>query len=292
MTFLNWLILAEYAIGGCAYTYSLCVIIRILRRIWDGRKTLSISHCLLIYFICWSVSITTSYPPMIYVFIQWSPNGIRADPYALFWTSIPSFSLSPCIPVAVFFLTFERLSFTMFPLFYLHSKWKWALTIVTILSIVLCYCSNFVALYQELPLLPEAKKCSVVSCVFLKTGLAFFTTTKTCVSALNFVVGLIFLYKFWQTTRHIHLNHQTSASISRRRTNKVALFVICLDFFLNFLPQLSSLFLLKVFGVSLASFLGSYNFVFQSIDIVVSSMIYSSSIKKKKSKETITFVKS
>ncbi|KAI1704984.1 serpentine type 7TM GPCR chemoreceptor srbc domain-containing protein [Ditylenchus destructor] len=150
------------------------------------------------------------------------------------------------------------------------------------------FIGNFVGFVQELPLLRKTSQCLEYACLFMKTGAVYYFYTRMCVGILNFFTGIVFILKlrqlYNQTDPDIH-SHYKSA-----RINKVALIVICLEFFLNFLPQPLALLIFYLSGVTIGSIGGPYSFVLVSLDIFISSMIYSNNIKKAKRNDSVVIV--
>ncbi|KAI1705027.1 serpentine type 7TM GPCR chemoreceptor srbc domain-containing protein [Ditylenchus destructor] len=196
--------------------------------------------------------------------------------YLLFWTTIVTVCMSAMIPISVFFLTIERLMTICFPMTYNNKKSR-KFACFEVFTIIVCFAGNFVAFCTELPLSPKANSCITWACLFIKTGGVFYTYTKIIAGGLNSVSGAIFVFKFWQASKNAIVGFQSNS----RKANRVALLVIFLEFFLNFVPQLATLLLYQIFGIVVGSIIGPYNLITASLDIFISSIVYSKTGPKK-----------
>ncbi|KAI1705028.1 serpentine type 7TM GPCR chemoreceptor srbc domain-containing protein [Ditylenchus destructor] len=301
MSLTRWLTLIEMVIGCIFYIISFYFIVRILYRIYKaskkGKWNLNVSPSLLIYYVCWAIQIPTGMVSNLYVLINWSPNmpeNSTLNPYVMFWTSIITVCMSAIVPVSVFFLTVERVLHIRFPLAYNEQKTR-KLAVVTVATLIICFVGNFIGFCLELPLSPKTASCQTWACLMIKTGGLVYTYTKIAAGLLSTISGIVFLYQFWRASRMIH-PLQTNQWASRK-TNRIALLVIGLEFFLNFMPQMANMILFQVFGIVIGSYIGPYNLITASMDILISSIVYSQTGPKKTfqtqgsppRKETATF---
>ncbi|KAI1698937.1 serpentine type 7TM GPCR chemoreceptor srbc domain-containing protein [Ditylenchus destructor] len=294
-----WVILVQYIAGVIANSISLFFIFRILKRAYRAGKnvTQNISLSLLVYFIFWFLNLLVSFPSNLYVIVMhiticvqqlvtWSPYGmflldIKSNPYITFWIGLLSLQMFLCTPIVVLCVTLERLIYLNYSLIYDSCK-SMVLICTTITIIISMIIAGVIAACQELPLAPQTENCTVLACLFVKTGAAFFTYTKICLGFANVITGSLFLFKFRQAKcilKPLQAKHSAS-----RRINKMAVLVICLEFFFNFLPQLTALILFQIFGIMLGSIVGSYNLM-GSLDALISSIMYSAILNREKSKE-------
>ncbi|KAI1708162.1 serpentine type 7TM GPCR chemoreceptor srbc domain-containing protein [Ditylenchus destructor] len=286
MSLNRWLTLIEMVIGCILYIISFCFIVRILYRIYKASKTgkwnLNVSPSLLIYYVCWAIQIPTGMVSNLYVLINWTPNMTEnsnpINPNVMFWTSIITVCMSAIVPVSVFFLTVERILQIIYPFVYDEEKTR-KLAVVTVVTLIICFIGNFVGICMELPLLPRTASCQTWACLMIKTGGRVYSYTKIATGFLNTLSGIVFLYQFWRASRMIHPLHTNQWAI--RKANRIALIVIGLEFFLNFMPQVTNMVLYQFFGIVIGSYIGPYNLITASVDILISSIVYSQTGPKK-----------
>ncbi|KAI1699548.1 serpentine type 7TM GPCR chemoreceptor srbc domain-containing protein [Ditylenchus destructor] len=215
-------------------------------------------------------------PSIIYVLAKWSPSGNNSSSYGIFWSSFVVQGMNACTPIVTFSLTIERIIYISYPLSYNGRKSRY-LTAITVILITVCFGCNVFASFQEFPL-KNIEGCLVLACLFVKTGVIFYTYTKTCCGFLNLFAGAVFLIKLRYTGNAIEpLQAPQSAN---RRINRIALLVMCLELCLNFAPQLTALILFNTLGIVVGSYIGSYNFMGCCFDIFISSSIYSWSLRR------------
>ncbi|KAI1699552.1 hypothetical protein DdX_17257 [Ditylenchus destructor] len=172
--------------------------------------------------------------------------------------------MSPCTPIIILFLTIERIIYITWPL----TKLKYLARITVVLTIV-CFISNVIAIYLDS--LPRQKEeCN--DCESKKTRGALYNITKMGFGLMNLIAGAVFLLKLHQTRSMVE--PLQPAQSTTKRINKIAVLVICLELFLNFLPQLTAFILEQTFGITLGSIVGVYNFIGCAIDIFISSVTY------------------
>ncbi|KAI1699545.1 hypothetical protein DdX_17249 [Ditylenchus destructor] len=261
-----WIILLQYIAGTICFIISLFFIVRILKRAYRARRNVNqnISPSLLLYFIFWLLSILTTLPHILYFFVTWTPHGNKSNPYIIFWTALPPHRTKYGHTDCCAFCKSTLLICTTI-----------AITITLIIAGTIAAC-------HELPLSPQTENCTVLACLFVKTGAAFYTYPKICFGFANVITGSLFLFKFQQTRRT--LTPLQAKNSSSQRINKMVVLVICLEFFLNFLPQLTAVILFQAFGIMLGSIVGSYNLL-ACLDVLISSIMYSANLNREKSRE-------
>ncbi|KAI1700318.1 serpentine type 7TM GPCR chemoreceptor srbc domain-containing protein [Ditylenchus destructor] len=132
---------------------------------------------------------------------------------------------------------------------------------------------NFVAFLDELPI-PEDAECTTFSCLLVKTQV--FTFTRWCGGLLNTITGSVFLLILLRLNRSL-INSNDSQNT--KRANFVAFVIVLIEFFLNFLPQLIVLLANWYWNVNVASVIGPYNAVLSPLEALISSLLYSNSLK-------------
>ncbi|KAI1705431.1 hypothetical protein DdX_13569 [Ditylenchus destructor] len=266
---------------------ALIMIYRILRRIFSshGKSSSNFSVPYLIYFICWILEIITVIPFSVIVLAEWKPTGdYLGDNFGLFLVGVLNLVANVGIPIAVFFLTLDRIvTITFFRNMDIQKKF---LAVLCIFIITVCMIFNLYAAFQELPLLPITA-CRVYMCLFRKTGLQTFTVTRMIGGFLNCIIGLFFLIKLWKIRRaHSAMtaaytpNVSSSNNNASTKLNWLAVLVIATEFFLNFCPQLIALLLYTMFDTLISEYVGAYNVVLPAIEIFMLSTIYSKMLKK------------
>ncbi|KAI1711461.1 serpentine type 7TM GPCR chemoreceptor srbc domain-containing protein [Ditylenchus destructor] len=267
---------------------ALAMICRILRQIFSSyvKSNSNFSVPYFIYFICWILEIITVIPFSAYVLAEWKPSGdYIGDNFGLFLVGVLNFVATVGIPIAVFFLTIDRIVTITF-LRNMDYQRK-ILAALCIFTIIICMLINLYAAFQELPLLPITA-CRVYMCLFRKTGLQTFTVTRMIGGFFNCVTGLFFLIKLWKIQRaHSVMTAAYTPTVSgsinnnaNTKLNRLAVLVIATEFFLNFCPQLIALLLYKMFDTLISEYVGAYNVVLPAIEICMLSTIYSKMLKK------------
>ncbi|KAI1712883.1 hypothetical protein Ddc_12226 [Ditylenchus destructor] len=233
------------------------------------------SSLVTVYMICWILYIATLLPHYIYMTIRGNFKTVanlleRNDSYTIFWTGIWSQVLNLGVPISVLFLTIERLFCVYFPQRYNFLR-KTGLTYMCIVAIAVVLVLNFWIYLQELPLPLQSSNngkrylndeqilgCVTYACLFQKTG----------------AKGLTLILKL----RSYRRAYPTSQDYFRR-ANIIVCIVTVMEFLMNFVPQLVTFIFFQAFGIVISLYVGSLNVLLSSIEILISSIIYSFTLK-------------
>ncbi|KAI1701245.1 serpentine type 7TM GPCR chemoreceptor srbc domain-containing protein [Ditylenchus destructor] len=243
----------------------------------ESQSKSQMSSLVTVYMICWILYIVTLLPHYIYMTSRGDIKVVtnlleRNDSYTIFWTGIWSQVLNLGVPISVLFLTIERLFCIYFPQRYNFLR-KTGLTYMCIVAIVVVLVLNFWIYLQELPL-PLQSSCVTYACLFQKTGAKGYTFTKIILGFFNFVVGFTLILKL----RSYRRAYPTSQDYFRR-ANIIVCIVTVMEFLMNFVPQLVTFIFFQAFGIVISLYIGSLNVLLSSIEILISSIIYSYTLK-------------
>lgn len=166
------------------------------------------------------------------------------DNFGLFLVGVLNLVANVGIPIAVFFLTLDRIvTITFFRNMDIQKKF---LAVLCIFIITVCMIFNLYAAFQELPLLPITgaiflllevhrvtlySACRVYMCLFRKTGLQTFTVTRMIGGFLNCIIGLFFLIKLWKIRRaHSAMTAAYTPNVSSSNNNASTKVILQLTF--------------------------------------------------------------
>ncbi|KAI1699550.1 hypothetical protein DdX_17254 [Ditylenchus destructor] len=160
--------------------------------------------------------------------------GDMLNQSVIFWMSLIEFGLSPCTPIIILFLTIERIIYITWPL----TKLKY-LGLITVVVTIVFFSGNIIAAYLD-----RIFVCNDNTCESKKTRGALYNYTKMGFGLMNLIAGAVFLLTLHQTRSMVE--PLQPAQSTTKRINKIAVLVICLELFLNFLPQLTAFILEQV----------------------------------------------
>uniref|UniRef100_A0A915E4K0 Major facilitator superfamily (MFS) profile domain-containing protein n=1 Tax=Ditylenchus dipsaci TaxID=166011 RepID=A0A915E4K0_9BILA len=193
---------------------------------------------------------TTSYYFHLYMAIMWRPDRVIFNPYQIFFSGIWAFSYQISEPIAVLFLTIERLM-SLGKTFGYNRRIKMLLAIV------------------DLPLdLDKVSKCTFWSCIIIKYRNLPQQGIKVFFASLNLIFGGIFFY----IIRNYKFN------INNRSVKTIVLLELCLNAFPVYVGFTFNL----VLGMNLSNFIGQYALLFCTLDAAVCGTLYSLLMTRKK----------
>uniref|UniRef100_A0A914HWU9 Uncharacterized protein n=1 Tax=Globodera rostochiensis TaxID=31243 RepID=A0A914HWU9_GLORO len=221
------------------------------------------THC-----ACSAIAIPYQLYTLIWAVLQFVEHPeAPASPYSpqvLFWTGIFEGNYYAVAPITVTFLAIERCLTLQFG--GVNSNFSCInklLCAVGGLVILVAWCASTVTYLTELPLqLDKVSKCSVVSCLAIKTLSLAQTCIKNTFGLLNICFCLIFLRML------------RSFSAAKNMKDRVIKFTIFAEIAFNVLPGLVILIFNSATSISLASYAGEIGITFCNIDAFVCSIIY------------------
>ncbi|KAI1712898.1 serpentine type 7TM GPCR chemoreceptor srbc domain-containing protein [Ditylenchus destructor] len=222
-------------------------------------------------------TIGSSAPFLAFMIADWRPYDKLRNGPAMFWTGVLTHSCAASIPVTVFFLSVNRILFITYPVTFSERQQRTVL-IAAIICIFGCAgvnFLNFVASGFIFSSVPAETDCQVFACIADKTGsLTLYTETKFVSGGLNFVAGLLLLYKVWQLRVNQQQHNPDRGSEAGKKANFIAVLAIVTEFSFNFLPQFIVFLLSAFWHISAPTYAGPYNVFFTSVDSLISSSTY------------------
>jgi len=135
--------------------------------------------------------------------------------------------------------------------------------------------------------------CEVFDCIAAMDGsLVFYTAVKTVNGGLNFVTGLMLIWRIWAMEKRVGITMHCDANGCRpsefkRKANVIAIVAVCAEFFFNFFPQLIVMVLAELIpSLMVSDYAGPYNVFSNSFDSLLSSYTYRKILLKPKKKES------
>lgn len=248
-----YLILVEYSTPFLLNLISMYAFARVLRSQLQLDRHLS-SPTLVLYLLAWLSTMLLSVPYLVYMVATWTSTGATQNAQWIFWLGLPMHAVSMAIPVAVLFLSVNRILFLgITPVHYTETNQKRVLYTAWACSFIVVGANAVNFLLYSIPSTLDTT-CLTFVCL-TKASWNFYSANKAVFGLANTLVGVVLLVRVWKMRRTTVIIVQAAESTSHtgggglhekgHNANLIAVVAVAAELWLNFIPQ----FIVIVMGV-------------------------------------------
>ncbi|KAI1711352.1 serpentine type 7TM GPCR chemoreceptor srbc domain-containing protein [Ditylenchus destructor] len=259
------IILVEYIYIFLCCLFSVIITanaMRMLKRL-KVQQNFDASPCLIVYLGALILSCATlgAHSVVVIVMIA-SGNTETLDTKEIFWTGLFSGSLIPAAPIGVFFLTLDRLFIITLPAIYTKKMTKISIALSSLFTICALFTMNLTINVIERPT-AQVSGCYSFGCITSEGSRFIYAVDRLGVALPNFTSGVIFVVVLFTFRRKLQASSGSyvANNHSKRTGDRLALYVVLFEVFLDLLPNMINFFLTTLYGINISRYVGAFRSV-------------------------------